>query len=414
MKPGLFRHEVIESRRQLWLGEIRLARPLSLTLLTTCVVVTALSVAAFLAAGEYTRKARIGGELVPDLGVIRVMPPQSGVVAERRIEEGQAVRAGETLFVLSLEQTTGGGETQAAVQRSLGARKHSLLTSAQQERELFDAKRATVARRIAGMRQELAAIDSQLALQQEQLALGEQALARVKSLRGDNFVSEAQVQAKKEDLLVLRARSKALELSRAVQRREITTLEAEQEELPLRAAARQGEIERDLAQLSQVTAESEAQRRIEVIATSDGVVGAVVAVKGQAVSPATLLATVLPGDGRLRAYLYAPSSAVGFLRPQQEVLLRYQAFPYQKFGHHKGKVLQVSRTPLAPGELGLAQPVGESMYRVTVGLDEQSVSAYGQAQPLVAGMQLEADVLLDRRRLIEWIFEPVLGLSGRV
>jgi membrane fusion protein len=29
-------------------------------------------------------------------------------------------------------------------------------------------------------------------------------------------------------------------------------------------------------------------------------------------------------------------------------------------------------------------------------------------------MQLDADVVLDRRRLIEWIFEPVLGIASRV
>ena len=44
----------------------------------------------------------------------------------------------------------------------------------------------------------------------------------------------------------------------------------------------------------------------------------------------------------------------------------------------------------------------------------QAVQAYGQPQPLAAGMQLEADVLLDRRRLIEWIFEPLLSVTGRV
>jgi membrane fusion protein len=28
-------------------------------------------------------------------------------------------------------------------------------------------------------------------------------------------------------------------------------------------------------------------------------------------------------------------------------------------------------------------------------------------------MQVEADVLLDRRRLIEWVFEPLASLAGR-
>ena len=88
-------------------------------------------------------------------------------------------------------------------------------------------------------------------------------------------------------------------------------------------------------------------------------------------------------------------------------------------------MLQVSRTPLQQSELaGLPLPGsvsgtalgsnGEPLYRITVALDEQSVQAYGQTQPLAAGMQLDADVLLERRRLIEWIFEPLLSVAGRV
>ena len=139
---------------------------------------------------------------------------------------------------------------------------------------------------------------------------------------------------------------------------------------------------------------------------------------GQSVTPAAALASLVPADTKLQAQLYAPSSAVGFVRPDQPVLLRYQAFPYQKFGHQGGQVTQVSRSPLQASELAglpfLSGASAEPLYRITVTLDRQSVPAYGQAQPLAPGMQLEADVVLDRRRLIEWIFEPVLGIAGRV
>jgi len=122
------------------------------------------------------------------------------------------------------------------------------------------------------------------------------------------------------------------------------------------------------------------------------------------------------------AQLYAPSSAVGFVRPGQAVQLRYQAYPYQRFGQQKGQVLQVSRTPLAASELArlalpaaLSQgPTSEPLYRITVQLERQSVEAEGQEQALAVGMQLDADVLLERRRLIEWIFEPLLSLAHRV
>jgi membrane fusion protein len=132
------------------------------------------------------------------------------------------------------------------------------------------------------------------------------------------------------------------------------------------------------------------------------------------------LASLLPADAKLQAHLFAPSSAVGFVRADQTVQLRYQAFPYQKFGHQSGAVAQVSRSPLQAAELAglpLAAAImasGEPLYRITVTLNQQSVAAYGKAQTLSPGMQLEADVQLDRRRLIEWLFEPVLGIAGRV
>jgi membrane fusion protein len=175
-----------------------------------------------------------------------------------------------------------------------------------------------------------------------------------------------------------------------------------------------------LAALAQQSAENEARQRIVVRAPQDGVVTGVLAAIGQNVTPVAALASLLPADAKLQAQLFAPSSAVGFVRPEQTVQLRYQAFPYQKFGHQTGSVTQVSRSPLQAAELaGLPLPAaisanGEPLYRITVTLDHQSVAAYGQAQALSPGMQLEADVLLDRRRLIEWLFEPVLGIAGRV
>jgi membrane fusion protein len=104
------------------------------------------------------------------------------------------------------------------------------------------------------------------------------------------------------------------------------------------------------------------------------------------------------------------------------VRLRFEAFPYQKFGHQNGHVLQVSRTPLAPSELaGLplagaltADNSAEPMFRITVAMDEPKLRAFGGEQTLVAGMRMQADVLLERRRLIEWLFEPLLGLTGRL
>jgi len=426
----LFRPEAIESQRS-WLGGVQLIRPLSLTVLTVFTVSVAALVIGYLFVGEYTRKAHISGVLAPDLGLIRLVPPQSATVLERHASEGQAVKRGDLLFVLSVDRATLAGDAQAAVQQGLAARERSLQGTVRQQAQLLQTQRVGLDRRLADMRRELAQLDAEAQLHQQRLVLAQQAQARLESLRADNFISPAQVQAKGEEVLGLQAQLQGLARQRATQLREIGTLEAQQRELPLLAQAQQGEVERNLATLAQEAAENEARQRIVVRAPQDGVLTAVLGEPGQAVTPATALASLLPADAKLQAHLYAPSSAVGFLKPQQQVMLRYQAYPYQKFGNHPGQVLQVSRTPLQASELaGLSLSTaatgagagalsggpntGEPLYRITVALDRQTVQAYGVAQPLAAGMQLEADVQLDRRRLIEWLFEPVLGIAGRV
>lgn len=419
---SLFRPEAVRGQQQAWLGSIQLIRPVSLAVLTTLVLATLAVVALVLVEGRYTRKAHVAGFLVPDKGVLRLLPQQSGTVLESRVVEGQAVRQGDILFVLSTDRATLGGDTQAKVQTSIAARERSLQETARQRNSLQQEQRAGFDRQIEDIRRELAQVDAEAELQQQRLLLAQQAQARVESLRADNFISQAQVQAKSEEVLGVRAQVQSLMRQRVAKQRELGALEAQRRELPLRTQALQGEIERDLATLAQAAAENEARQRVVIRAPQDGVVTAVLAERGQSVSTSAAVASLLPADTQLQAQLFAPSSAVGFLRPNQQVQLRYQAFPYQKFGHHVGQVSQVSRTPLQAVDLA-ALPLPESMkstssaeplYRITVTLDQQAVQAYGQAQPLSPGMQIDADVMLDRRRLIEWIFEPLLSVTGRI
>lgn len=100
-----------------------------------------------------------------------------------------------------------------------------------------------------------------------------------------------------------------------------------------------------------------------------------------------------------------------------EVMLRYQAYPYQKFGQHRGRVRDVSSTAMRPEELPLlitGASSSEPLYRIRVSLDQQTVQAYGMAQPLKSGMALDASILLERRKLYEWVLEPLYSITGRV
>jgi membrane fusion protein len=126
--------------------------------------------------------------------------------------------------------------------------------------------------------------------------------------------------------------------------------------------------------------------------------------------------SILPQGSKLEAQLLVPSRAIGFIGAGNRVVLRYQAYPYQKFGQQYGRVVQVSRSALSHAEAAslVGQNVAAPLYRVLVRLDRQSIDAYGKAEALKPGMALDADILLDRRSLWQWVFEPLYGLRQQL
>jgi membrane fusion protein len=423
---GLFRPEVLEHRQQAWIGQIRAVRPLSLTLLTLLIVSSAAAITVFLVFGEYTKKARVPGVLLPEKSLVRLEPLEASTVVERHVQEGQSVRKGDVLFVLSPDVAIRGGEAQAAIRSSLAEQLRSLRETAEQQGRTAQADLAEIDERLTGMRRELERRDALLELKRKRLVLAQQELARYEALKAQNFFSQAQVDSKAGEALAVQTELAQLELDRETHRREILSLEKQRVTLPLRQAQDRAATERELQLVVQQQAAAESRNRHLVLAPQDGVVTAVTADVGQTATPGRALTTLMPAGSVLRAYLFAPSRAIGFVNEQQPVLLRYRAYPYQKFGHYMGRVVAVSHTPLQGREMS-ALPVGreflqegrsveeeEPLYRITVELDTQTVHTYGRERPLTPGMQLDADVMLDRRRLIEWIFEPVISITGRV
>jgi membrane fusion protein len=94
--------------------------------------------------------------------------------------------------------------------------------------------------------------------------------------------------------------------------------------------------------------------------------------------------------------------------------MRYQAFPYQRFGSFDGRVVEIARTLMSPEDLDVPVNTNQPFYRVTVRLTSQQVETGAMNFPLQAGMQLDADLSLERRRLIEWAIEPLQSVTKRM
>lgn len=258
---------------------------------------------------------------------------------------------------------------------------------------------------------------------------------RFEMLASTGFMSSAQTDAQREALLALQAQQQNLSRNRAALQRERVTLAAQIDEVRMQAQTEASELAKSAALLQQEATENQARTRLVVTAPSPGTITGVAVQTGQTVTGGTLLATLLPhADAKagsvaaapqpqaLEVHLFATTRQAGFVEKNQTVRIRFAAYPYQKFGMGEGIVTEVSKSPYVIQELptyvaaslnALAQ-AGDPVYRVTVKLKSQSITAYGTAHTLKPGMLAEADIVQDTRKLWEWALEPVFSVSGKV
>jgi membrane fusion protein len=417
----LFRQEVMAEQQAQWLGTVLLAPRASHNVVAAFALCAAAAVLALFWLADYTRKARINGWLVPESGVVRVFAPQPGILVQLHAREGMEVKAGSPLAVLSTEvQSEELGAIRREVIRRLASRRNSMAADRERQALLFEQQMEDRRRRLDAMNQEQTLIAQEFELQKARLSLAAQGVERQRQLFEGRLTRWDRLQDATEDKLRQAISLQTLERSRQALMRDRLLLEAELRELPLKQQIQMAEIDRAVSSLEQEIAEAEARRQFVITAPQDGVVTAIQAEAGSTISASVPMLTIVPKGVSLEAQLFGPSSAVGFVRAGQRVLLRYQAYPYQKFGQYEGTVASVSRSAISPSELsqqlaGLTSLYGANVpvYRITVILASQTVRAYGEAVPLQPGMQLEADIMMERRRLIEWVLDPLFTITGR-
>jgi membrane fusion protein len=409
LSRNLFRQEAIDAQREKYLGETTLARPVAYwvyTLLAAAIALLLLGVAIW---GEYTRRERVEGHLALDVGAARILIPDAGRVAELLIKEGDEVQAGAPIAKISYDRSTA-----ATSATELASRKLLLEREQQQLKDLGEQQVAQVKKRVTDLQAELAQADREIKLQETRVKSAREQAKRFQQLAGEKFVSDLVAKQKQDEVTDQEIKLQALRRTRSQVDRDLSAARMEGPSIQLRSSGQVDQVARQLSELQESLASAEARRETVIKAPVSGTVTNIAVVAGQSVPADTPLATVLPRGSGLHVELLVPSRAIGFIAKGQQVVLRYEAFPHERFGQYKGTVSEIGRNVWTPGDKIGPLTVKEPVYRVDVKLERQSVSALGAEIALRPGMLVNADILLERRTLLEWLFEPVLQLRGRL
>jgi membrane fusion protein len=416
----LFRREVVEARRSAWLGEAQVIQPLSVRIVVgLCLAFVAL-VGLYAWLGSYTRRVHADGLLAPDVGLITVASPLAGRVSASGVKEGDRVERGQLLFTIDLDAVSASGPTQERVIAQLGRQRESVERQRVARAAMAEAEKEGLKEQIANLEAQRAKIDEQLALQEKLVPPLKARADELADLVTRGFARAADFQS--QNYLYLQATSQLAQFRQGGLQVEgkLGDLKAKLSTFDETLARDLAELDRTAAQLEQQRAESEARRAIEVRAPERGILTSIRAQAGQTVAAGASLLTLLPSDGRMQANLFVDSSAIGFIEPGASVMLRYAAFPFQRFGLHRGVVTEVTRAPLeGDGQPEAARDAAKSagsggVYRIVVRPDEDSVTAYGEPRRLEAGMRVEADIALEKRPLYRWLLDPLYHVKRSV
>jgi len=236
---------------------------------------------------------------------------------------------------------------------------------------------------------------------------------QLQSVVDKGFVSKLEYERRRQLALSTRQDLSRLHQQLASTRADIARTVTEQGRVPLEARSSQMTARSTIETLRQHRTKVEGEASYLIEAPVSGRVTAIQTGVGRAVSGAVPLMVIMPDGARLRADIYVPSRAIGFVRSGQEVRLLYDAFPYQRFGSFTAHVQTISRIAVAGGETDAPFKIDEPVYRITAIPERQQISAFGKPTPLQPGMTLVANIILERQSFLDWLLSPLRAVANR-
>lgn len=387
--------------------------PVSWTFLTFLLVAAVVASFVLMATTSYARKESARGLLEPVDGDAKVTGPDRGTVSRVYVHEGDHVRQGDVLLTVSTERADLNGRvSQATMLTSLDEQEANLsrrLSSISDGGDLDDAAHLAQQASLAAARKTASA---DLSAAREQYAIVQEDYARILPVAERGFISASDVRRRRQAVVAAR---QAVDDAAG----QVSSLRAQFDQAKALAAKRPFDTDRDrgvledtLSDLRQRRDQYRQSRGFAVRAPIEGLVTSIQASRGELADPIRPLLSIVPERAALKAVIYVPSRAIGFLRAGQRVRMRYDAFPFATVGAAMGTVITVSHTVLRPEDIDGAIRLEEPSYRVEVRPDRQRIASYGEARALLPGMALTADIILERRSFLHWLMQPLYAAGA--
>lgn len=364
---------------------------------------------------DYTRKETVQGYLLPQKGVLKTYSPGSGTIEFINVEVGEQISKGQTLATLvSRKGTSGGVQLSVLVIEQYKQQLKGIEAELNSNAVIYQYKVIQTKKSLDDIKQRIENYAKLKKTVQKKLALQLKKMEKTNSLFENGYISPTELQVEEVQVLNYEYELYTAEANLLNLGSDKNKLLFEQSILSSQHELVLSDIGFQASDIRRKIREVESSYRHILEAPDAGTISSISAVEGEYITENRALITIIPKNTEMVAELLIPTRSSGFIKVGQSVNLRFEAFPYQRFGGVEGYISTIDKSLIINGEIPLPLELNEPVYRVRVKLLDQMVSAYGEEFPLRSGMLLEANIVLDKRSLFEWITDPIASIKGNL
>ncbi|PHM33537.1 HlyD family secretion protein [Xenorhabdus innexi] len=417
----LFRQEALDNKKSSWTGEALLIAkvPAWVICITSIVFLSILFL--FITFGNYTRRISVYGEVITNPHPINIFSAQQGFILKSFVKVGDIVKKGQKIYQVDISQVTESGKTSTNAQNSLRNQltqinsiienlehnKSVTLASLEEQKKQYELShekdRIIVENARQGVEFAKDNMKNYKTYQQRGLITKDQFNNYGYSYYQQQNIYQNLYSQYISDSLKITSLNSDIQLQKADFDKQIS----------------QYRIQRD--DLKQKLTEMGVSGSVFITSPIDGRIESLSFTVGQMVVTNDNLVQVSPDDVKptYHLILWVPNSSLPYIKKGDGINIRYDAFPFEKFGQFSGDINNISYIPASQQEMShyRSSPENkpgekaESYYKVLISLKKEQFSYNGRKLYLSNGMKAQSTFFLEKRPLYQWMFSPFYDMK---
>jgi len=377
------------------------------------------------------------GKLASESGTKILQSSVSGTIVDIKVHEGQHIKKGDivveldkkvaqqnvesvekTLAIAKIERSIAKGVSSSIVMDDINKSglteetKQSLIEKMHAQNDILESRKLLSSTNLTNLQKQFSQLDSAIKNLDNMLAQNKAKEQEINKLieRGNPL----QQMHLRSDLNSVRQNIASLESSLSSQKQQMVQVESAIDNAKNQAAVSLNElrvsnaataISQDNKIIELENSLSRARVALEQTTIVAPVDGTVLSLKtntiGGVVSATQIIAEITPLEESLVVEASLQSRDIGFVNVGQRVVVKVDAYSFQRYGYLSGVVQSISPDAIANDKLGL-------IYRIRVKLDSLKTSKNIELK-MIPGMNSVVEITTGNRRAIEFLLDPLIS-----